>query len=252
MEARAISTASLRVRALPPATNPAAALSTTTSLLGPPLPERISRIISALRRASPPWISSIGALRKHDIAHGSVKERSVEETNPRLVDTAPHSFGRKIYADTESFYHVGAPAQARHTAIPVFGHSHSCACHHEGCRRGNVEGPGCIPPCAACVYQHLSFGTRKRGADMRAWAHGGNATADDTSKAYQLLNSLPLHPQSREKGGDLRIRGLTAHQCFHDGLGLGPVQMVPFHDPPYGGDYLHGRIICEVTCAHSR
>ena len=189
---------------------------------------------------------------KHDIAHGSVKERSVEETNPRLVDTAPHSFGRKIYADTESFYHVGAPAQARHTAIPVFGHSHSCACHHEGCRRGNVEGPGCIPPCAACVYQHLSFGTRKRGADMRAWAHGGNATADDTSKAYQLLNSLPLHPQSREKGGDLRIGGLTAHQCFHDGLGLGPVQMVPFHDPPYGGDYLHGRIICEVTCAHSR
>src|SRR5207247_3165944 len=124
---------------------------------------------------------------KHDIAHGSVKERSVEETNTHFVDTASDSFWRQIYADTESFYHVGAPAQARYTAIPVFGHSHSRACHHEGCRRGNVEGPGCVPPCAACVYQHLSFGARKRGADMRSWAHGGDATTDDTSKAYQLL-----------------------------------------------------------------
>jgi len=58
-------------------------------------------------------------------------------------------------------------------------------------------------------------------------------------KSNEFINSLALHSQSSQKGGDLYIRSLSAHDFIHKRFGFRTAEMPAFDYPLNALDNIH-------------
>jgi hypothetical protein len=176
---------------------------------------------------------------KHDVPHRLMQERGKQKTDTRLIDAARDSLWRQVDAYAKRLHDIRAPAKARDAPVSVFGDSHTCAGNHKCRGRRDIKGSGCIPSGTAGVDKHLAIGAGERRADGDLGVNRGGFRAHHLGKPNELIHGLAFHAQSRQECGNLGVSGFAGHDLVHQGLGLGPAEVLTFYNPSNTIYYVH-------------
>ena len=137
------------------------------------------------------------------VFHRGMEEWGKEEPDADDVEAGPGPLGGNRDVDAERRKEIGAPAPARHRAVPVFGHHHARACGHKRGECRDVECAQPVSPRPAHVDRMGVVGSHLH----RFFTHRAG-------KAHELVHGLPLCAQRHQKARDLRIRRLAGHDEF--------------------------------------
>jgi hypothetical protein len=97
---------------------------------------------------------------KHNVSHGFMQQRSVEEPDAHFVNASGNGAGIQVDPYAHGFNDVSAPAQARDTPVAMLSHLYAGSGQHERSCSRNIESPGRIPSGATRVDEHLPVGAR--------------------------------------------------------------------------------------------
>src|SRR5499433_969114 len=155
------------------------------------------------------------APRRHDVLHGGVEERRVEEADAHLLDAAGNLDGAQLDDDAKRLDHVGRAAQGGQRAVPVLGDLEPRSRDHEGGGGRHVEGARSIAARARGIDQHLAIGARGAHHLVGPRLDPDHLLAHHLPEPDQLLDGLALHAKGGEEGGDLHVGGGAGHDRLH-------------------------------------
>jgi hypothetical protein len=112
----------------------------------------------------------------------------------------------------------------------MFCHPDAGPRNHEGSCGGDIEGSGGIPSRAARVDQHLTLSAGESRDDTGLRTDRRCFNTDHAGKSDQLIDGLPFHSETGKKSRDLSIGRVAAHDGFHHGLRLGPVEVLSVYN----------------------
>ncbi len=138
-----------------------------------------------------------------DEPHRGVELGGEAEGDPGLLHDPRHPFGRQVEVDAELLQHVGRPARRGGGPVAVLDDLRAGAGDHDGGHRRDVDRLGQV----AARTDDVDGRTR----DVQRLG----VRVHRLDEAGDLLDRLPLGSQRHHEAGDLRVRGLAAHEAVH-------------------------------------
>jgi hypothetical protein len=142
--------------------------------------------------------------RADGMAHGSVKRRSKQKTEPDLAQAILYVRWGQFDSSAKSLQYISTAYCARHRTVAVLSHTETCGGGDQGCSSRNVKSVASIPSCPTGV-EHRANGLHRCGE----CTHHSGCTGN-------LSYGLSFDVECSQKRADLGRSYLTIHDLSHD------------------------------------